>query len=170
MIVRHALEKRWINKPALLLEQTRWGKSNQRAMTKALEERGLRPTTLKWFNRGLTEESARILLRQIHATGADAIFLVAKAPTGFIHAYDLTQLLIAAANQVQLKGDVLVDRAGIRDALENLNSPIKGLIKTYKKPFSAFSSTNIDAHEALGLDDFTMGHYGAENQILIMDN
>lgn len=253
VIVNHAVDNRDIKQPALLLEQTGWGKSNQRTMSKALKEKGLTPATLKWFNWGLTNESARILLRQIIATGADAIFLVAnapegkviaramvampkekrlpifshwgitggdfaetidvsmrkklhlefiqtsfsflnplnkfqqavfeqarkqhpdtikkpidiKAPTGFIHAYDLTRLLIAAAKQVQLSGDILKDRAVIRDTLENLKQPIKGLIKTYNKPFSTFSKSNPDAHEALGISDFTMGRYGDQNQILI---
>lgn len=253
VIVNHAVDNRDIKQPALLLEQTGWGKSNRRTMGNALEEKGLTPATLQWFNWGLTDESARILLRQIIASGADAIFLVAnapegkviaramvampkekrlpifshwgitggdfaetidvsirkqlhlefiqtsfsflnplskfqqavfeqarkqypntikkpidiKAPTGFIHAYDLTRLLIAATEQAQLTGDILKDRAVIRYTLENLNQPVNGLIKTYNKPFSAFSKSNPDAHEALGITDFTMGRYGDQNQILI---
>lgn len=253
VIVNHAIDKRGIKQPALLLEQTGWGKSNNLTMTKALKGKGLLPAALKWFNWGLTDVSARILLRQIIDSDADAIFLVAnaaegkviaramvslpkekrlpifshwgitggdfaktidvtmreqiqlefiqtsfsflhplntfqqsvfeqakkqyperiknpidiKAPTGFIHAYDLTRLLISATEQSSLTGEIKKDRQLIRETLEHLKQPIQGLIKTYNKPFSVFSKASPDAHEALGIADFTMGHYGNKNQILI---
>lgn len=90
-----------------------------------------------------------------------------KAPTGFIHAYDLTRLLIAATKQAKLTGNIGQDRAVIRTALENLQNPVKGLLKTYNQPFSAFSKENIDAHEALNIQDFTMGHYGKQGEIIL---
>lgn len=254
VITRHAVERRGIKQPALLLEQTGWGKSNQRTMTQALKDQGLFPATLKWLNWGLTEESARILLRQIAGSDADAIFLVANAPegkviakamvslpeaqrlpifshwgitggdfsetigpqmrkqlqlefiqtsfsflsklspfqqrvlnqarkqfpeiikqpvdikaaTGFIHAYDLTRILIAAAEQAELSGDILKDRMALRDTLEMLNAPIQGLIKTYRTPFRRFTEADPDAHEALEIEDFTMGYYGRNNEIILI--
>ncbi|MCP3670455.1 MAG: ABC transporter substrate-binding protein [Gammaproteobacteria bacterium] len=253
VITNHAVKKAKIKKPALLLEQTGWGKSNQKTMTRALLEKGLAPAVVKWFNWGLTEEGARILLRDINQSGADALFLVAnapegkvivramksmhvdqrlpifshwgitggdfsevvgheirkqinldfiqtkfsfldeltpfqqqvleqarnlfpkdiqrpediKAPSGFIHAYDLTRILIAAVNQVGMTGDMKVDRPKLRTALEGVDLPVEGLIKTYNPPFSRYSADNPDAHEALGIDDFTMAHYGPNNEILI---
>ena len=253
VIVNHAVNKHAIKHPALLLEKTGWGKANQKTMREAIDKAGLEIAKLSWFNWGLTNESARILLRQIIETGADAIFLVAnapegkviaramvsmpankrlpifshwgitggdfaetidltmrqqiqlefiqssfsfinplnkfqrqvfnqarqlypdtisettdiKAPAGFIHAYDLTRLLIEAANKSPIKNDIVSTRMALRNALENLHEPIEGLIKTYKKPFSTFSTRSPDAHEALNINDFTMGHYGDKNQILI---
>lgn len=254
VITEHAVTQEGVRKPALLLEQTGWGKSNKRTMTKALEERNLAPISVKWFNWGLSLGSARILLREINLAKADAVFLVAntpeakiicqamaslpknerlpifshwgvsggdfaevvgpdirkkiklsfiqssfsfldklnsfqqgvleqayhlfpeiishpvdiKAPTGFIHAYDLTRLLIAAAEKVDMNTHAEVRRAALRSAFENLDSPIQGLIKTYVKPFSVFSETNPDAHEALGMDDFRMARFGAQNEIILL--
>ena len=90
-----------------------------------------------------------------------------QAPTGFVHAYDLTRLLIAAVNKAPLTGNIIEDRALIRDAMENLNIPVQGLIKNYQKPFSVFDGSNPDAHEALGIDDLVMAYYGEDNQILL---
>ncbi len=253
VITNHAVKKAKTKRPALLLEQTGWGKSNRKTMTKALQGKGLAPAVGKWFNWGLTEEGARILLREINQSGSDALFLVAnapegkvivramkslpvderlpifshwgitggdfpevigheirkqlnldfiqtkfsfldeltpfqqqvldqarklfpkqiqhpgdiKAPTGFIHAYDLTRILIAAVNQAGLTGDMQVDRPKLRSVLESVKLPVEGLIKTYNPPFSRYSTDNPDAHEALGIDDFTMAHYGPNNEILI---
>ena len=45
------------------------------------------------------------------------------------------------------------DGDAIREALENLDTPYEGLIKTYDKPFSA------ENHDALGAGDYIMVHY-----------
>ena len=92
-----------------------------------------------------------------------------KAPTGFVHAYDLTRLLIAAVEQTGLRGDVRADRRRLRAALEGLEKPVRGLIKTYVKPFGPYSSEMSAAHEALGIGDFVMGRYGEQGEILLPD-
>ena len=253
VISRYAIDAGGVRKPALLLEQTGWGKSNLHTMTDALKKRGLSPALVTWFNWGLSVESARIQIREINQSGADAIFLVAnapegkvisramvslpkeerlpiyshwgitggdfpqvidhsvrkqlqlafiqtsfsflgelttfqknvlnnakrlfpasikqahdiKAPTGFIHAYDLTQILIAAAEQADLTGDIFAKRAALRTTLEQLETPVKGLLKTYRQPFSPYSTNDPDAHEALSINDFVMARYGRENEILL---
>lgn len=91
-----------------------------------------------------------------------------EAPTGFVHAYDLTRLLLAAVRQAGLTGDMQRDRAAIRDALENLKTPVPGLIKTYDRPFSPYSPKNPDAHEALGEEHFTFGRYTDDNAIQLV--
>ncbi|ODS23398.1 hypothetical protein AB835_08920 [Candidatus Endobugula sertula] len=90
-----------------------------------------------------------------------------KAPTGFIHAYDLTRLFIVAVTNSGLSDDIKHDRQTLRSALENIDQPIEGLIKTYQKPFSTFSNINIDAHEALSADDFVMAYFNEENNIVL---
>lgn len=91
-----------------------------------------------------------------------------KSAVGFIHAYDLTKLLIQAIQQTELTGNILKDRNAIRLALENINTPIQGLIKNYNKPFSIFDkNTNTNAHEALYTKDYCMGSYGSSDEILI---
>jgi len=88
-----------------------------------------------------------------------------KAPAGFIHAYDLTKILIAASKQADLSGDPENDRLKLKTALENLNTTVHGLIKTYKKPFSEYSLTQMDSHEALSFEDFIMAKFSATGDI-----
>ena len=92
-----------------------------------------------------------------------------KAPSGFIHAYDLTKLLIAAINQAGLSGDRDADKLAIKKALENLKAPVKGLIKTYTTPFSQYNRLTPDAHEALDASDYALGKYGSNGEIFIID-
>ena len=91
-----------------------------------------------------------------------------KAAVGFIHAYDLTKLLIQAMNKVAFSDDIVTNRNAIRQALENINTPVQGLVKTYENPFTVFDNTNNkNAHEALNKTDYCMGHYGLNGEILI---
>lgn len=254
VIVTRAVDVRGLKRPALLLENTGWGKSNLRNMSASLSERGTGPAQVTWFDWGLGRTGAKILLRDIVKSGADSIYLVANAPeakvvceamldlepserlpiishwgitggdfpkvitsemrsgldlefiqtsfsfmdmgdksdpnavfaaaqalfpeirtpaditspTGFIHAYDLTRLLIAAAVQCDLTGDALADRTQLRDALENLQQPVSGLIKTYERPFRPYSIDDRDAHEALEVEDFIFGRYGDDNAIYLI--
>jgi len=88
-----------------------------------------------------------------------------QAPVGFIHAYDLGKLLIAAADQSQMAGNGIQEkRNGLRLALEDLKTPVPGLIKTYKRPFS---NRGPDSHEALGSEDFAMGRFTKDGRILL---
>lgn len=90
------------------------------------------------------------------------------APTGFIHAYDLTRILIEAVEQVgALSEDMRANREKVRVALETLNRPVQGLIKKYAPPFRPYSMDDQDAHEALGIDDFAFGHYGDNDEIIL---
>ncbi len=253
VIARHAAAQGF-EKPFLLLEDTGWGKSNEATLSHALKALGLELMGVEWFQLGLGDVGAKILLRKIANSGADVIFLVAntpegktianamaslpagerlsmrshwgitggdfpdvidasvrehldliflqtnfsflrddlddfatlvlqraravtpietaydiKVPTGFIHAYDLTLLLIAAATQAKLQGDPVVDRQHLRNALEALKTPVRGLIKTYTTPFSPYAPERPDAHEALGIEDYMMGRYGARGEIILVD-
>jgi branched-chain amino acid transport system substrate-binding protein len=255
-ITEYAVSQKGIKKPALFLEQTGWGQSNHFTMAQALKKRNLSAATIKRFNWGLSETNARILLRDIAKSGADAVFLVAnvsegraivnamaslpkeqqlpifshwgitggnfsesisnvakqtlslsfiqtsfsfmqpltefqqqvyqraallfpqhikqpkdiRAPAGFIHAYDLTKLLIAAVNQSQLELNDSNKRDQLRLALERIDQPVQGLIKTYQRPFTQYSDTNTDAHEALTIDDYRMAKYNSENVIVLNQN
>lgn len=91
-----------------------------------------------------------------------------KSAVGFIHAYDLTKLLIQAIQQTELSGNIIKDRNAIRLALENIETPIQGLVKNYTRPFSVFDKhSNNNAHEALSTQDYCMGSYSSSNEILI---
>jgi len=92
-----------------------------------------------------------------------------KAPSGFIHAYDLTRILIAASEQSPIPDDPKQARQIIKTNLENLRKKIPGLVKYYKQPFSSDVETNFDAHEALGLDDFVMAHFDQHGNIRLTE-
>jgi branched-chain amino acid transport system substrate-binding protein len=69
-----------------------------------------------------------------------------KAPSSFsfaLHGYDSVQIAAAAIKQANS-----TDGAAIRTALEDLKTPVNGLLKTYNKPFSKTQ------HEALTAKDF----------------
>jgi len=93
-----------------------------------------------------------------------------KAPTGFIHAYDLGRLVTTALSQINLGSNMQANRQQLRDKLEQLRTPVTGLIKTYERPFSPISPQNLDAHEALGLDDLCMAHYTPDGVIQVIPN
>lgn len=93
-----------------------------------------------------------------------------SSPAGFIHSYDLGKLFIQAVNEIKLTGDVRIDRVAIRNKLENINTPVEGLLKIYSAPFSAWSTDDQDAHEALGLDDFCMATYDKNGHVVVYTN
>lgn len=78
------------------------------------------------------------------------------AAVGFVHAYDLTLLLVEAIRQVGLGPDMSDNRRRIRDALETLEGPVPGLMKQYAYPFSA---EGYDSHEALGSADLCLARF-----------
>ncbi|MCF6439833.1 ABC transporter substrate-binding protein [Pseudoalteromonas luteoviolacea] len=90
------------------------------------------------------------------------------APTGFIHGYDLAKVALAAIEQIKLTGDMSKDRAAFRSALEQLDKPVKGLIKTYQNPYSKWSKQNPDAHEALGIGDLCMAYFESNGSTKVL--
>lgn len=70
------------------------------------------------------------------------------APVGTANAYDAMHILALAIRQANS-----TDGDAIRQALENLEAPYDGLIKSYSKPFSA------ERHDALGSEDYIMVQY-----------
>jgi len=256
VLIDYALSARGLKKPVLLLEDTGWGSSNMTSMQQALKSRGHAPAEVFQFKWGLSEQTARDIYRDVLASGADAIILVANAPeaetlvramnlfdqaerlpiishwgitggsfaenlgydilsgfdlvflqtsfsflsqpdslmgqkvlkramqlfpeqigsakdirppTGFIHAYDLTRLLIAAVRKVGLTNEIEVDRQNVRAALENLPVSVPGLIKLYQRPFRPFHKGDDDAHEALGRKDLTLARYEEDLEIFPLD-
>lgn len=255
VIIDFAMNNKMCKKPHLLLEDTPWGSSNLKSMSKALKQHNIEKPTVTRFSWNLKEKGARTLLREIFELGSDCIVLVGnavegavlaeemanrpleerlpivshwgitggdfhqkinvdkrkkldlhfiqscfaftnaeqseyaqqvfkrliehsagkitqvndlKAAVGFIHAYDLTKLLIQAMKQTKLTGDMTKDRNALRLALENIQTPVQGLVKTYIQPFSIFDEqTNVNGHEALYKENYCMGKYGLNNEVLI---
>lgn len=93
-----------------------------------------------------------------------------KAHAGFVNAYDLTRLILEALRNMDLSEDMSENRSRLRDALEQLDGPVKGLLKTYELPFSPFDLvTNPNGHEALESADYCMGHFAADGTIYLED-
>jgi len=74
--------KRGYQRPALLLEQTGWGRSNQKSMIQALKKHNIEAATIQWFTWGTQDVSNQI--KQAKLAEADVILLVANAPEGVI--------------------------------------------------------------------------------------
>lgn len=93
-----------------------------------------------------------------------------QAPTGFVHGYDLAQILAAAVEQAarspQWSGSITDKRQAVRQALDNLETPVVGMLKTYNPPFREYSSDVPDAHESLGADDFCMASFDARGRLV----
>ena len=76
-----------------------------------------------------------------------------ESPVGVAHAYDLVHLL---ARAIEKSGNT--DRAGIRDALEQLG-PYEGVTRKLARPFAP------DRHEALSDDTVFMARFAADGAI-----
>lgn len=86
---------------------------------------------------------------------------------GFVNAYDLAQVLIAAAETLPGDADILRQRENLKNALETLKDPVDGILKQYSAPFARYSADNPDAHEALGQDDLCMARFASDDRPFI---
>ncbi|MFY8297251.1 ABC transporter substrate-binding protein [Pseudoalteromonas sp. SS15] len=78
-IIQFAKEARSCEQPHLLLENTPWGKSNERTMQDAL---GKNKAEVTWFNWNTRLKKSKLILRGIINTGADCIVFVGNAIEG----------------------------------------------------------------------------------------
>lgn len=79
-LVRKA-EEAGYRAPAMMLERTAWGRSNERAIVAALNDnRNLRLARTEWFNRGT--HSLDDAVDRVLAANADVILLASGAPEG----------------------------------------------------------------------------------------
>lgn len=83
------LAKAGYERPALMLENTSWGRSNFKSLTSALNEHGLKESSVEWFNWG--EPSFEDNITQAREKGADAIIFVGNAPEGATLVQSMTQ-------------------------------------------------------------------------------
>ena len=74
------------------------------------------------------------------------------SPVSAAQGYDAVYIFAAAVKQAQS-----TDTRKIKEALEDLREPVKGVIATWQKPFSAWDPANEDSHEAFRRDQVVMG-------------
>lgn len=82
---------------------------------------------------------------------------VMEAIPGFVHGYDLIQLLALAIDQVDQ-----VNRLNVRDALEKLPA-YQGIVRNYQPAF-----TNRD-HEALDSSDYSIARFNSKGELVPWD-
>ncbi|MEL7293671.1 MAG: ABC transporter substrate-binding protein [Pseudomonadota bacterium] len=253
ILVDHAAAQQ-CQQPHLVLENTGWGKSNFKAMMKALPDDSSDQVQTAWFDWGIRASDARIIVREAQQQGADCLLMVSNAregkiiieavsevgetmpvyshwgitggqfadsvpyqvrekaslrfvqscfnfyssemnefrqqvfsnarklfpdtfsqpnidaPAGFVHGYDLSKVFIQAASSVELGSDMGLNRKMLKQALETLQQPVQGLVKEYRRPFSAYSQDNVDAHEALGSQDYCMAYYDDKNAVKLLSH
>lgn len=80
--------------------------------------------------------------------------------SGFVHAYDLTILLLRALK-------VSKNNRELKNNLESINSA-QGLIKTYNMPFSK-NSSDPNYHEALNISDYVMAKLDEKGKIKLLN-
>jgi branched-chain amino acid transport system substrate-binding protein len=74
------------------------------------------------------------------------------SPVSAAQGYDAVYLFAAAVKQAQ-SGDT----HKIKEALEDLREPVKGVIATWKHPFSKWQPGNVQTHEAFRREHAVMG-------------
>jgi branched-chain amino acid transport system substrate-binding protein len=74
------------------------------------------------------------------------------SPVSAAQGYDAVYIFAAAAEQAQS-----VNTVKIKDALEDLKKPVKGVITTWQHPFSRWDPANVETHEAFRRADTIMG-------------
>jgi len=78
------------NRPGLLLWQTGWGRSNEKAMNAAMKQSGMKPAPIEWFNSGEPDMTDQI--NALVAAGADVIMLVANPTDGLVIVRNIAQM------------------------------------------------------------------------------
>jgi branched-chain amino acid transport system substrate-binding protein len=74
------------------------------------------------------------------------------SPVSAAQGYDAVYIFAAAIKQAQSD-----DTHKIKDALEDLREPVKGVIETWKHPFSKWDPANEQTHEAFRRENVVMG-------------
>ncbi|MEO0990841.1 MAG: ABC transporter substrate-binding protein [Pseudomonadota bacterium] len=118
-------------------------------------------------------DAARRALESAAVLGASYSRLAeVPATTGFVHGYDLTRLFIAALEQAAASPDwvsasVFEKRQMLHLALERLEAPVEGILRTYEAPFSAYAQEAPDAHEALRRSDLCLASFGRDGALTL---
>jgi branched-chain amino acid transport system substrate-binding protein len=74
------------------------------------------------------------------------------SPVSAAQGYDAVYIFAAAVKQAQS-----TNTKNIKEALEDLKEPVKGVIAIWQKPFTKWNPANEDSHEAFRRDQVVMG-------------
>ncbi|MEP3848334.1 MAG: ABC transporter substrate-binding protein [Paracoccaceae bacterium] len=115
-------------------------------------------------------EGSEILTEALNRAGLqEGTLSELSAPTGFVHGYDLTRVLIAAVKQASAmthwNGDIVEKRRALQHTLENLETPVVGILNVYDPPFLPHATGHPDAHEALTGDDLCIAKFKEDGRL-----
>lgn len=99
-----AAQHRGFKSVGLLLENTAWGRSNEKALRAATADLGMKVSGLQWFSWGVKDLSVHV--ETLNKSGADVIILVANAREGAVAMH-------AIANQTQGARRPIISHWGI---------------------------------------------------------
>jgi branched-chain amino acid transport system substrate-binding protein len=77
-------------RPGLLLEQTAWGNSNEKALVTAFKKHDISPVGTEWFFRGVDDITD--VIATLRSAGADVLILVSSAPEGIVAMHSMAAL------------------------------------------------------------------------------
>jgi branched-chain amino acid transport system substrate-binding protein len=86
---------------------------------------------------------------------------------GFVNAFDMAKILIEAGRSLPAEGDIRHHRRSLITALENLDTPVDGILKRHERPFASYSPEAPDAHEALDQSDLCMARFSNDDHVMI---
>ena len=85
-----AARERGFKRPGLLLWRTGWGRSNEKAMKAAMQQLGMLPPAIEWFNSGERDVTSQI--NALIDNGSDVIMLVSNPTDGIVVVGDVAQM------------------------------------------------------------------------------
>lgn len=140
-------------KIALLLENTGWGRSNEKAMKAALQKYELTPVTVAWFNwveKGMVEQ-----LNQIIDSGAEIVLLVGNAPEG-------VEIIRLFASNQKAQNIEIMSHWGITGGYfwENTREYLKKIRFSFLQTFSFFDNSKPALKE---LENLYLAEYGGSS-------
>lgn len=143
VLVSYALKQN-CQQPHLLLENTGWGKSNHKAMMAALPEPLKNKVKTSWFNWGIKDIDARMLIREAQSSGGDCALLVANSREG--------KLIVESVSETGIKLPIY-SHWGITGGQFAQNVPFevreKAKLRFIQSCFNFYSSESNDFNRAV---------------------
>lgn len=105
-LVNFALKNKQCKKPHLILENTPWGLSNLKSMTRALQDNNIKTVAHTFFKWGIKSYTARQILEDAVRNNADCVLLTANAIEG-------AEIVMALASMPKTKRIPIISHWGI---------------------------------------------------------
>ncbi len=138
--------ERGFKRPGLLLEQTGWGRSNEKAMQESLRARNMPEAPIAWFNWGVKDLNSEI--SALKTAGADVVLLVANAREGVVVFRDMAKLRaeerLPVVSHWGITGGNIFDQASA--SLSSVDLTFLQTFSFFDPPFPAKARRVFDAY------------------------